>query len=185
MMGFSYGKGIMMNAEVKQTCQTAVWSMVLGIMSYFCLGPVGAIPAVILGHMALSTIKKSGDALEGKGMAIAGLVMGYVGLILSIIAIIGMVAAIAIPSVVKARDRAENMKCIHNLRQIDAAKEQYAMEENLSDGATVTESNLNDYIQGGFSAMQCPNGGTYTLNPIGEEPSCSAHGTISDKESHY
>jgi hypothetical protein len=83
----------------------------------------------------------------------------------------GMLAGIAIPSFVKARSTARSNACINNLRQIDAAKEQWAMATNKSDGDAIVESEVNDYIKG--NGLLCPAGGTYTYGPIGTPPTCS------------
>lgn len=54
-----------------------------------CIPPIGWIVAVIMGHIALSEIKASGQG--GRGMAIAGLVMGYLGLGLIVLLILAVV----------------------------------------------------------------------------------------------
>lgn len=68
-----------MNA-MKQTSAGAVWSLVLGILSMVCLGPLAAIPAIICGHTSRTKIRASGGRLTGDGMALAGLILGYVSL---------------------------------------------------------------------------------------------------------
>ena len=62
---------------VPRTVPIAVWSFVLGILSFNCGLLFTSIPAVICGHIALSKVRKSGGALRGKGIAIAGLILGY------------------------------------------------------------------------------------------------------------
>src|SRR5713101_4418157 len=85
-----------------QSAPSAVWSLVLGILSFVCGGFITAIPAIICGHVGRSTIKKSGGALGGMGMATAGLVLGYIALAINLI----LIPAIAIPVLIKARDEA-------------------------------------------------------------------------------
>ena len=63
----------------------AIWSLVLGLLSPFCCSFFTAIPAIILGHMARSEIRKSNGQLGGDGMALAGLILGYVAIVLNII----------------------------------------------------------------------------------------------------
>lgn len=65
----------------------AVWSMVLGILSYVSCGVFSAIPAVILGHISLGNIKKSNGRLNGKGMTYAGLILGYINIALTVFSI--------------------------------------------------------------------------------------------------
>jgi len=67
----------------------AIASMTLGIMcvlfGWMCCGPVVAILAIILGHVAFARISRQPQVLTGKGMAIAGFVTGYVGLVSGLI----------------------------------------------------------------------------------------------------
>jgi hypothetical protein len=72
-------------AENKDTTLATI-SMVLGILSLVCLGPLAAIPAVICGHIAMGKISR-GEA-EGEGMAKAGLIMGYISIVLNVLAFI-------------------------------------------------------------------------------------------------
>ena len=57
-------------------------SLVCGILSFMCTGPITGIPAVICGHMARSKQKALTQSTEGTGMALAGLILGYVGTVL-------------------------------------------------------------------------------------------------------
>jgi hypothetical protein len=66
-------------------------------------------------------------------------------------------------------------KCINNLRTIDAAKEQCALEKNLKDGQVVSATDISKYLPGGMMP-KCPDGGQYTINPIGKDPTCSHPG---------
>ena len=95
--------------------------------------------------------------------------------IMIVVAIIGLLAAIAIPNFVKARATAQQNACINNLRQIDAAKNQWALEAGQTTGSTCDNADITPYIKLN-SANQlpgCPAGGTYTVNPIGQNPTCS------------
>ncbi len=91
---------------------------------------------------------------------------------------IGMMAAIAIPSFQKARNNSMEKACTNNRRIFESAKEQWAMENGKMEGADVTGADITAYLLGGFEAMTCPSGGTYTLNPIGAHAACSVHGTL-------
>ena len=99
--------------------------------------------------------------------------------IMIVVAIIGLLAAIAIPSFIKARTNSQTNACINNLRQIDAAKEQAALAEKWVDGQAIAagsaeETTVNSYIKGG--APDCPADGTYTYAAIGADPTCSIAG---------
>lgn len=67
----------------------AVVSLVLGILSWVGLVFIGAIGAIIAGHMARKEISNSGGQIGGSGMALAGLILGYTNLILSLLACVG------------------------------------------------------------------------------------------------
>jgi hypothetical protein len=58
----------------------AIASLVLGIVSLATCNCLTAIPGIILGHMGLGQIRRSGGTQTGRGMALGGLVMGYIGL---------------------------------------------------------------------------------------------------------
>lgn len=72
---------------VPHTPAVAIWSLILAILSFTCGWLFTAIPAVICGHIARAKIRKSGGALEGKGIATTGLVLGYVALALCMVGI--------------------------------------------------------------------------------------------------
>ena len=74
-------------APPKFNALSAIWSLVLGILSFFCLGILGAIAAIICGHVARSSIRKSGGLLGGEKLALAGLILGYVSFVLNVILI--------------------------------------------------------------------------------------------------
>ncbi len=97
-----------------------------------------------------------------------------------IVASVGLVAAIAIPSFVRARETSQMNACINNLRILEAAKEQAALNDGIPAGAPIPESRLDSFLRGGFAAMHCPAGGTYSVNPAGKEPQCSVHGSVSN-----
>jgi hypothetical protein len=63
--------------------------------------------------------------------------------------------------------------CIYNLRLIDSAKEQHAMANRRKAGDVASADKISPYIKGGFKSRICPDGGTYTINSIGEKPVCS------------
>ena len=94
--------------------------------------------------------------------------------IMIVVAIIGLLAVIAIPNFIKARDTARKNLCINNLRLIDSAKEQWAIDNNQNLGATINSGSVDIYIRDGFPT--CPASGTYTVQTIGTDPSCNVTG---------
>ncbi len=98
--------------------------------------------------------------------------------IMIVVAIIGLLAAIAIPNFVKARQTAQKNACINNLRMIDGAKESWALENRAASAATPVEdgaTGVNSYIKGNARPV-CPGGGQYDYRPIGENPTCTVAG---------
>jgi hypothetical protein len=95
--------------------------------------------------------------------------------LLPAVAVPGMLAAIAIPNFVKARATSQQNACINNLRQIDAAKSQWALEKSKKDGDVPTKDDLLPYLR---KWPTCPSGGTYTINAVGEPPTCSVPGHV-------
>jgi len=94
--------------------------------------------------------------------------------IMIVVAIIGIIIAIAIPSFIRARETSRGRACQENLSKIDGAKEQYALDNNLGEGDTITGGlatlvGATNYIK---STPECPAGGTYTVNAISTDPDC-------------
>jgi len=82
-----------------------------------------------------------------------------------------------VPNFVKARESSRTKTCVANLKAIDSAKEQWAMDEKKNDGADCAESDLvgtGKYLK---SSPSCPSAGTYTYAKVGTNPTCSTGGT--------
>ena len=94
--------------------------------------------------------------------------------IMIVVAIIGLLAAIAIPNFVRARATSQANACINNMRQIDAAVNEWALEQGKQTGAgpaTLT-SDLTPYIKlnAAGTIPGCPAKGTYTVATVGATP---------------
>src|ERR1039457_6465304 len=103
--------------------------------------------------------------------------------IMIVVAIIGLLAAIAIPNFVKARATSQANACINNLRRIDDAANQFALEQHKTTGASVTyPTDLTPYIKlnSAGSIPGCPAGGSYNVVTIGAIPqvTCSLGNTV-------
>lgn len=164
---------------VPQNNPLAVWSLVLGILAmlgcFLCLGVGGllfAIPAVICAHKARSRIKRSGN-MEGDGLSLAGMITGYVAMGLALV-MAPLMMAIAIPSFLNARERSMQAACGNNLRQIEAAKDQFAVDNKGSTPTTMAQI-VPAYI---LKDPVCLKQGTYAMGGQDEKPSCSVHGTL-------
>jgi prepilin-type N-terminal cleavage/methylation domain-containing protein len=91
--------------------------------------------------------------------------------IMIVVAIIGLLAAIAVPSFISARTKSIQNTCINNLRLIDGAKDQYALDHsNAAPAALADLVGTNAYIK---DTPTCKGGGSYTLNALGVHASCS------------
>jgi prepilin-type N-terminal cleavage/methylation domain-containing protein len=94
--------------------------------------------------------------------------------IMIVVAIIGLLAAIAIPNFVKARTTSQQNACINNLRQIDGAIQQWALEYKKAVNATVAATDVTPYLK---NSVVCPSGGTtfsdsYTIVDVATRPVC-------------
>jgi hypothetical protein len=88
---------------------------------------------------------------------------------------LGMLSAIAIPNFVKARTTAQKNACINNLRQIDGAKQQWALEKKKSATDVPLRADLLPYFQK-HKFPGCPAGGSYTIGPLSDPPQCDQAG---------
>ncbi|MGB7748194.1 MAG: prepilin-type N-terminal cleavage/methylation domain-containing protein [Verrucomicrobiia bacterium] len=103
--------------------------------------------------------------------------------IMIVVAIIGLLAAIAIPSFVHARAKSQATICINNLRQIESAVQEFALERGKRVGETVNyPDDITPYIKlnSASSIPGCPAGGVYSLETVGAIPQavCSLGTTV-------
>src|SRR5713226_4461437 len=94
----------------------AIASLICGI--FFFVLP-SALLAVVFGHLSRSDIRRSGGRKTGGGMATAGLVLGYAGVM--VIPLVLIIAAIAIPNLLRARMAANEASAVGSLRVINTA----------------------------------------------------------------
>jgi len=101
--------------------------------------------------------------------------------ILIVVAIIGLLAAIAIPNFVKARTHSQTKACINNLRLIDAAKQQWALEAKQIGSVLPDLDDIGPYLVRGNQgrAPVCPSAGSdtnfdssYSINVVTNPPTC-------------
>jgi len=94
--------------------------------------------------------------------------------IMIVVAIIGLLASIAVPNFVKARTTAQLNACISNLRQIDGAIQQWALDTKQGDTASVTPADILPYLK---NSVTCPSGGktfadSYSVTTVQARPAC-------------
>jgi type II secretory pathway pseudopilin PulG len=104
-----------------QTSGKAIASLICGCL--FFIFPA-AIVAVVLGHLALSEVRKSAGGLKGQGIATTGLVLGYSGVVA--IPLILIIAAIAIPNLLRAKIAANEATAVGSVRMYNVALQQYS-----------------------------------------------------------
>ena len=96
--------------------------------------------------------------------------------IMIVVAIIGLLAAIAIPNFVRARQKAQAEACIANLRQIEGATQMWAIDTGANDTSTPTWNDLApNYVR---TEPKCSANGTYNLVAVNARPTCSIGNSV-------
>ena len=100
-----------------------------------------------------------------------------------VVAIIGLLAAIAVPSYVRARANSQAAACINNLRQIESAAQQFAIEKRLHTGDLITyPADILPFIKLNKAGVipTCPASGDYSLLMVGASPQaiCSLSNSV-------
>ncbi len=95
-----------------------------------------------------------------------------------IVVVIGLVIMIAVPGPIgptRSSPEWKGSECVNFLRQIDGAKNEWALENGKSNGTVCTESDIKPYLKldANGNLPKCPSGGIYTIGKIGESPKCS------------
>jgi len=102
--------------------------------------------------------------------------------IVFLIFVVGFLAAIVIPNFPGPRRTSPANACINNLRQIDGAINQWALENNKTNGTPVTENDFKNYIKlnSAGNVPGCPAGGKYKFGKVGDVPqvTCSLGTTV-------
>jgi len=96
--------------------------------------------------------------------------------IMIVVAIIGMLASIAIPNYVKARDNSQQQACINTLRQIDGAAQTWCLETRKTSASIYTLTDVEPYIKLDRNGKipSCPAGGTYSPGAaVSNAPTCT------------
>lgn len=91
--------------------------------------------------------------------------------IMIVVAIVAAITAIAIPNYLKTGKKSTKVICINNLKQIDSAIGQWALDNDVRDGVVPSEAQeevIYNYIKGG--KPECPSKGVYSINALGSDP---------------
>ena len=78
----------MLPPQRTHTSESAIFALVLGIASFFCVGPFAGVPAAILGGIAWSQARRSNGRLGGGAMAMTGAVLGVAGSLVWVVALV-------------------------------------------------------------------------------------------------
>jgi len=103
--------------------------------------------------------------------------------IMLVVAIIGILLAMAVPNLNKARENTYRNQCITHMRRIAAAKEHWSLETGAADTDVPTAGQLDPYIKDGTSSLFCPLdanssfASSYNINNISTNPSCKIDAT--------
>ena len=98
--------------------------------------------------------------------------------IMIVVAIIGMLTAIVIPTVARARESSQRNACIANLKQIEGAKATWALEQKKTSTDTPALTELygaTNYIR---DQPVCPANGAYTIDQVQNKPTCPNAATM-------
>src|ERR1700686_2975377 len=87
--------------------------------------------------------------------------------IMIVVAIIALLAAIAVPGFLRARKRSQATRILNDLRLIDSAVDQYAIETNRSTGSAVNVSDWTNYLKKGSQLYNT--GADLFGNPYGSQ----------------
>ncbi len=125
-----YGAPLEPFAGTPPNSPKAIASLICGLIIFFF---PSSIAAIILGHLALADIRRSGGRLKGSGMATGGLLLGYAGITLVPIIII---AAVAIPNLLRSRIAANEASALRSMRIITNAE--ITFEDSYANGFSPT-----------------------------------------------
>ena len=138
------------SATNTKTSGMAVASLILGILGLVTCG-VSALVGLILGIIAMGRIKKNGGALTGHGLALAGTIVSGVFLLL-----IPLWAAMLLPALARAKQRAQTIACVNNMKQLALAVRIYSSDHtNMPPAATWCDA-LKPELGVGEKVLQCP-----------------------------
>jgi hypothetical protein len=91
-----------------------------------------------------------------------------------VVFIIGLLVAIAVPQWLESRETSRAKVCVAQLKQLDTAKQQWAIDNRVSAGSVPGTSDLVPTYLKTFPS--CPSGGSYTLGDMDTPPTCSISG---------
>jgi len=136
---------------IPKTSGMAIASLVLGVLGVFTCG-ITALVGLILGIIAMSKIRQSRGALSGNGIALAGTIVSGIFLLM-----IPMFAAMLLPALARAKERAQTIACVNNLKELSMSVRLYSSDhkDQFPPAATWCDAILTD-AGGATKLFQCP-----------------------------
>lgn len=92
--------------------------------------------------------------------------------IMIVVTILGLLAAVALPNFIKSRNSARVKSCISNLRVLNSAKAQWALEQHKPSSSIPTVTDIVPFLRDG-EMPECPANGTYRIRSLPRIPLCS------------
>jgi len=130
----------------------AISSLILGILGFFTCG-ITAVVGLILGIVALVKISKSQGAIRGQGLALAGTIVSALFLMM-----LPLGAAMILPALAKAKQRAQTIQCVNNVKQLALAARIYSGDHTDRFPPAATWCDTLKPELGSDKVFQCPGG---------------------------
>ena len=144
------------------TSGLAIASLICGLGS-FLLSIITGIPAIIMGHIAMSKIKKSQGTIGGHGVALAGTILGYVSI--ALIPIIAILAGLATPAILKAKKNADKAQLINQVKMVGFELNEQFYESNAYPASPGELPLLKNHYKGDWYYFPATN-----ENALGSQP---------------
>ncbi len=95
--------------------------------------------------------------------------------IMIVVCLVGLLATIAAPTWVRARTQSQTQVCLNNLKQVDGAKQQWALENKVAPTITPSYADISSFLK---HSVLCPGDNqmtfvtSYTMHAVSEKPTC-------------
>ena len=139
-------------AAPARTSGMAVSSLILGILGVFTCG-ITALFGLILGAVAMTQIKRNHGRLSGSGFALAGIIVSGICLLM-----MPFFAALMLPALASAKQKAQTINCVNNLKQLSIAVRMYSADHKNQFPPAATWCDAIRSYAGSEKIFQCPAG---------------------------
>ena len=133
-----------------KTSGLAITSLVLGVLGVFTCG-VTALVGLILGIVAMAKVKNSGGKLGGNGIALAGVIVSAIFLFM-----IPIFAAMLLPALAAAKQKAQQINCLNNEKQLSLAVKIYSSDNTNQYPPAATWCDAIHPMVGSEKVFKCP-----------------------------